>query len=97
MNNLCQIEPEIFLVFTFTHGKVHYGTDSSSPTLDETFRGRKKVKLMQTAHLRNLIKTPVVKDLWVFNWRLNERFVPYRTGDMIVFNNFCDAFILYLP
>ena len=38
-SDLCQIEPEIFLVFTFTRGKVHYVTDSSSPTLDERLSG----------------------------------------------------------
>ena len=35
VNVLCQIEPEIFLVFTFMRGKVHYVIDSLSPTLDK--------------------------------------------------------------
>ena len=83
MNDLCQIEREIFFRVcrdALDNNKVHYATDLSSRAARQNFPCQKNLKLMETAHLRNFIKTPVFKDL-VF-WRLNERFMPNRTGDI---------------
>ena len=58
MNDLCQIEREIFFRVSVCrdasdNNKVHYTTDSSSCAAKQNFPWQKNLKLMQTAHLRN--------------------------------------------
>ena len=87
MNDLCQIEREIFFRVcrdASDNNKVHYAIDSSSRAARQNFPWQKNLKLMETAHLGNFDQNPCLQRYSILAFE----FMPNRTGDIFSVSSF---------